>query len=65
MTGEEAGSESYSEESRNPFQLGRFVQWWLAYLVAATGIGIQAVTVPLFIRDRVEADNGLLRSRRP
>jgi MFS family permease len=39
--------------SRNPFGSPRFKRWWLASLVAGTGVGIQAVTVPLFIRDRV------------
>lgn len=30
--------------------------WWAASIVAGTGVGIQAVTVPLFIRDRVSED---------
>jgi len=47
-------------ESRNPFQSGSFVQWWLASLVAGTGVGIQAVTVPVFIRDRVDPDERAL-----
>lgn len=47
-------------ETRNPFHSPSFVQWWLASLVAGTGVGIQAVTVPLFIRDRVEADERAL-----
>jgi len=42
--------------SRNPFASAGFARWWLASLVAGTGVGIQAVTVPLFIRDRVEGD---------
>jgi MFS family permease len=41
---------------RNPFTSGRFTRWWLATLVAGTGIGIQTVTVPLFIRGRVAID---------
>ena len=43
-------------ESRNPFASPRFLPWWLASLVAGTGVGIQSVTVPLFIRDRVGVD---------
>lgn len=42
--------------SRNPFAAPGFSRWWLASLVAGTGVGIQAVTVPLFLRDRVEFD---------
>ncbi len=33
-----------------------FTRWWLATLIAGAGVGIQAVTVPLFIRDRVPTD---------
>jgi MFS family permease len=40
-------------ESRNPFLSSAFVRWWTASLLAGTGVGIQSVTVPLFIRDRV------------
>jgi len=42
-------------ESRNPFAARGFARWWLASLVAGTGVGIQSVTVPLFVRDRVAA----------
>jgi MFS family permease len=41
---------------RNPFASPRFIRWWLASMVAGMGVGIQAVTVPLFIRDRVDLD---------
>jgi MFS family permease len=41
------------DESRNPFTVMGFRIWWAASIVAGTGVGIQAVTVPLFIRDRV------------
>jgi MFS family permease len=41
-------------ESRNPFGSPPFVRWWVAGVVAGTGAGIQGVTVPLFLRDRVE-----------
>jgi MFS family permease len=43
--------------SRNPFDSPGFRRWWAASLVAGTGVGIQAVTVPLFIRDRVALDD--------
>jgi MFS family permease len=42
--------------ARNPFESSRFTRWWLATMVAGTGIGIQTVTVPLFIRGRVDLD---------
>jgi MFS family permease len=42
--------------TRNPFVSQRFTRWWLATMVAGTGIGIQTVTVPLFIRGRVALD---------
>lgn len=47
-------SEAAVVESRNPFRSPRFTRWWLASLVAGTGVGIQAVTVAIFIRDRVD-----------
>jgi MFS family permease len=40
--------------SRNPFASPGFARWWLASLLAGTGVGIQSVTVPLFVRDRVD-----------
>jgi len=43
-------------ETRNPFASRHFTRWWIASVVAGTGVGIQAVTVPLFIRDRVDTD---------
>lgn len=43
-----------SAETRNPFAAPQFKRWWVASMVAGTGIGIQSVSVPLFIRDRVE-----------
>lgn len=45
------------EATRNPFAVGSFRAWWAASVVAGTGVGIQTVTVPLFIRDRVAEDN--------
>jgi len=45
-----------AEGSRNPFSVAGFRTWWLASVVAGTGVGIQAVTVPLYIRDRVSED---------
>ncbi len=49
-----------AEGSRNPFGSGRFRRWWLASMVAGTGVGIQSVTVPLYIRDRVALDDRAL-----
>jgi MFS family permease len=45
---------SDAPSSRNPFNASGFPLWWLASMVAGTGVGIQSVTVPLFIRDRVD-----------
>lgn len=49
-----------SPASSNPFAAPGFARWWLASLVAGTGVGIQSVTVPLFIRDRVSLDDRAL-----
>ncbi len=46
--------------SRNPFTSPRFRRWWMASFVAGTGVGIQAVTVPLYIRDRVDSEERAL-----
>jgi MFS family permease len=46
--------------SRNPFASPGFARWWLGSLVAGTGVGIQSVTVPLFVRDRVGPDERAL-----
>jgi len=43
--------------SRNPFTVGGFRTWWAASVVAGTGVGIQAATVPIFLKDRVADDN--------
>ncbi|MEO6398176.1 MAG: MFS transporter [Tepidiformaceae bacterium] len=43
--------------TRNPFSMPGYRNWWSASVVAGTGVGIQAVTVPLFIRDRVSSDH--------
>ncbi len=46
--------------SRNPFTVSGYRIWWIASVFAGSGVGIQAVTVPLFIRDRVsEGDREL------
>ncbi len=51
------GTGTEGEDSgRNPFRSRDFTRWWLASLVAGTGVGIQAVTVPIFIRDRVDLE---------
>ena len=41
---------------RNPFVNRDYRAWLTASVVMALGVGIQIVTVPLFIRDRVEPD---------
>lgn len=46
--------------TRNPFASAGFARWWLASIVAGTGVGIQSVTVPLFVRDRVALDERAL-----
>jgi MFS family permease len=46
--------EAPAAAGRNPFASAGFTRWWLASLVAGTGVGIQSVTVPLFVRDRVD-----------
>jgi MFS family permease len=43
-------------ETRNPFATPVFRRWWIASVIAGAGVGIQSVTVPLFIRDRVALD---------
>jgi predicted MFS family arabinose efflux permease len=45
------------EGASNPFASRTFRRWWAASLVAGTGVGIQSVTVPLYIRDRVALDD--------
>lgn len=47
------GAASAHGTSRNPFDVSGFRFWWLASVFAGSGVGIQSVTVPLFIRDRV------------
>jgi MFS family permease len=45
------------QTARNPFTAAGFSRWWAASMVAGTGVGIQSVTIPIFIRDRVELDD--------
>lgn len=47
-------------ESRNPFRTRAYVIWWLATIFGGMGVGIQVVTVPLFVRDRVAEDDRAL-----
>ncbi len=51
------GALSGPDESRNPFRSARYRWWWAATICGAMGVGIQVVTVPLFVRDRVGEDN--------
>lgn len=58
--GEAAAAEpavSSEGASRNPFLVPNYRRWWMASVVAATGVGIQVVTVPLFITARVSGDH--------
>jgi MFS family permease len=41
---------------RNPFASPNYKRWWTASVLVGLGAGIQLVTVPLFVRDRVEGD---------
>lgn len=50
-------ADAMTPESRNPFAVMGYRIWWAASIVAGTGVGIQSVTVPLFIRDRVAEDH--------
>ena len=45
---------------RNPFAFPQYRWYWLSSFLGAMGIGIQIVTVPLFIRDRVAEDDRAL-----
>lgn len=56
MTADPIPAEAPPAESRNPLRAPGFVRWWIASLMAGTGVGIQSVTVPLFVRDRVPDD---------
>lgn len=51
-----AGEVTAAGISRNPFTVAKYRAWWFASVAAGMGVGIQAVTVPLFIRDRVAED---------
>ena len=44
------------EATRNPFANADYRKWWLATVLAGLGVGIQLVTVPLFVTDRVDTD---------
>lgn len=47
----------FPRESRNPFRTAQYRTYWAAVICGAMGVGIQVVTVPLFIRDRVASDH--------
>jgi MFS family permease len=57
--GEPAAAPSVAE-SRNPFESPGFKRWWLASMAAGCGVGIQSITVPLFLRDRADPDQRAL-----
>jgi MFS family permease len=43
-------------ETRNPFATANYRWWWAATICGALAVGLQFVTVPLFVVDRVGAD---------
>ena len=43
-------------ETRNPFATANYRWWWAATICGAFAVGLQWVTVPLFVVDRVSAD---------
>ena len=49
-----------ADQHRNPFRVRDYRTWWSASAIANVGVGIQLVTVPLFIRDRVHPDDRAL-----
>ncbi|MBI2764782.1 MAG: MFS transporter [Chloroflexi bacterium] len=55
-----AAAPAIPHEQRNPFRVANFRRWWLASIFGGAGVGIQTVTVPLFIRDRVAEDHRAL-----
>ncbi|MFN0096369.1 MAG: MFS transporter [Dehalococcoidia bacterium] len=46
--------------SRNPFRVVQYRWYWASSFLSAMGVGIQIVTVPLYIRDRVPEDDRAL-----
>ncbi len=46
-----------ADDGRNPFRTVKYRWYWAAVVLGAMGVGIQMVTVPLFIRDRVSGDH--------
>jgi MFS family permease len=51
------GGIASASASRNPFLTSGYRWYWAAVVCGAMGVGIQIVSVPLFIRDRVAADH--------
>ena len=49
-----------TERPSSPFTARYFTSWLIASVFAGTGIGIQHVTVPLYIRDRVDFETRAL-----
>ncbi|MFN0096322.1 MAG: MFS transporter [Dehalococcoidia bacterium] len=45
---------------RNPFKVVQYRWYWFSSFLSAMGVGIQIVTVPLYIRDRVPEDDRAL-----
>lgn len=51
-----AGAAPAEETSRNPFLSANYRWWWAATICGALAVGLQWVTVPLFVVDRVSED---------
>jgi len=51
-----AAADDAGPVSRNPFASAMYQRWWAGSVLGAAGVGIANVTVPLFIRDRVDED---------
>ncbi len=51
-----AETEEEQGGTRNPFASADYRKWWAASVLVGLGLGIQLVSVPLFVRDRVDPD---------
>jgi MFS transporter, ENTS family, enterobactin (siderophore) exporter len=55
-----AATPAPASETRNPLVSSNFRYWWLASILGGAGVGIPAVTIQLFLRDRVHPDDRAL-----
>ena len=54
------GAQAESTETRNPFATVNYRWWWAATIIGALAVGLQWVTVPIYIVDRVSEDRRVL-----